>query len=93
MMNDDPEELEEIYHEQEVVVLDAFQDAFLGFAERNDFPGAVACYDKTIILQLLTSNYGLSNSEAEDFFQSNVLGSWVGKSTPVFITVEPLVEH
>jgi hypothetical protein len=30
----------------------------------------------------------MSNEEAEEYFEYNVLGSWVGESTPVF--VEPL---
>ena len=93
MKEPEDEELEYIYHDEEVVVLDAFQDAFLGFAERNDFPGAVACYDKGIIMQILTGKYGLSNSEADDFFEANVLGSWLGPATPVFVTVEPINEH
>ena len=87
------EELEYIYHDDEVVVLEAFQDAFLGFAERNDFPGAVACYDKSVVFQILTSKYGLDNTEAVDFFEANILGSWLGEATPVFVTVEPINEH
>jgi len=89
----DDEMLEEIHHDEEVVVLNGFEDAFLGFAERNDFADAVACYDKTVVIQILVNKHGLSDIEAIDFFESNVLGSWVGNSTPVFVTVEPMVEH
>ena len=93
MKEPNEEELEIIYHDEEVVVLSGFDTAFLGFAERYDFSGAVAVYDKSVILQILMNEHALSELEAADFFESNVLGSWVGSSTPVFVTIEPLVEH
>ena len=93
MKESNEEELEIIYHDEEVVVLNGFESAFLGFAERYDFSGAVAVYDKSVILRILMNEHALSESGAEDFFESNVLGSWVGAGTPVFVTIEPMVEH
>jgi hypothetical protein len=93
MKHADEEELEEIYHEEDIVVLDGFDEALLGFAERYNFTSPIAVYDKDVCLSILKNTRNLSEEEAQDFFQANLLGSWFGSSTPVFVTIDPMTEH
>jgi len=93
MRRADEEELEEIYHEEEIVVLDGFDEALLGFAERYNFTSPIAVYDKDVCLSVLKKNRNLSDAEARDFFEANLLGSWFGSSTPLFVTIDPMTEH
>jgi uncharacterized beta-barrel protein YwiB (DUF1934 family) len=43
-------------------------------------------YDRTACINILV-NQGMEPEEAEEYFQFNVEGSWVGESTPVFLTL------
>jgi|TARA_R110001583_G_scaffold143923_2_gene295976 hypothetical protein len=93
MMNDESEELEEIYHDEEVIVIDGLDKAFLGFAERYSFSRPIAVYDRDVCIRVIANKNGFSDTEAEDFFQANVLGTWFGDQTPIFVTLEPITQH
>jgi len=80
-----------VEQEEEIVVFDGLEKAFLGYAERYGFANAVAVYDRDMTINILMEG-GLSREAAEEYFQYNVIGAWVGEGTPVFVTVEPLEE-
>lgn len=45
--------------------------------------------DRTKCIQLLVDNSdGMSWEDAEEFFEFNTIGSWMGEGTPAFITFE-----
>mgnify|MGYP003124033964 CR=1 FL=1 len=90
-LKEDP--LEEIYHDEEVIVIDGLDKAFLGFAERYSFSHPVAVYDRNLCVRLVGEKHGISPEEAEEFFESNILGTWFGDQTPIFITLEPMTHH
>ena len=43
-MKSELEDLEEVYHDEEIVVIDGLDKAFLGFAERYSFTRPIAVY-------------------------------------------------
>ncbi len=78
-----PDEIYEV--NPEALFCSGFDDAIIGFAERINL-GPVAAYSTEKILNIMMERDGMSYGEAVEYFQYNVLGSWVGDFTPVFIT-------
>lgn len=69
----------------EALFLDeGFDKALIGLAERINL--SVACYATDVVISLLEAQ-GMSYDEAEEYFEYNILGAWVGENTPVFITI------
>lgn len=50
--------------------------------------GPLAVYDINKVLKVLQTRDGMSVEGSEEFFQFNIVGSWAGDGTPMFI--EPL---
>jgi hypothetical protein len=73
-----------IVGDEEVLLADGFERAFLGIG--TQFGRQLAVYDRTACINILI-NQGMEPEEAEEYFQYNVEGSWVGESTPVFLTL------
>ena len=65
------------------LLMDGFDDCISGVVERFGQP-PVACYDKEMVIKRLTED-GMSQEEAEEFYQFNHLGSYVGEMTPCFL--------
>ncbi len=66
----------------EILLADGFDEAFLGLVRRCGQP-TVALYDRDLAVLILTRK-GMSLEEAQEFFEFNVLGAWVGDRTPMF---------
>lgn len=45
----------------------------------------VVCYDRDKVVEILMRD-GMSDEEAEEFFDFNIAGAYMGDATPVFIT-------
>ena len=67
----------------EALLADGFDDAILGIAERCGQPPLVA-YDRSRCLDILVAQ-GMSHEDAEEFFEFNVAGAWLGEMTPVWV--------
>jgi len=61
---------------------DGLDGAILGIVERFAMP-PVALYDRTKCVEILMKQ-DMTFEEAEEFFEYNVTGSWVGDGTPCF---------
>lgn len=78
------EEIENILGEDETIQLaDGFEDAFIGIARQFGKPFAI--YDRQKCIDILINRDGLSYEDAEEYFQFNVEGAWVGENTPAFL--------
>jgi hypothetical protein len=76
------EKIENILNEDENVLLaDGFENAFIGIGRQFGTP--IAIYDRSKCIEILTED--MSEEEAEEYFQFNVEGSWVGEKTPIFL--------
>ena len=69
--------------EEELLLADGFEDAFIGIARQFNKPFAV--YDRSKCIQSLLMDMTLE--DAEEHFQYNVEGAYVGEGTPAFITL------
>ena len=81
-INEYAEEVEEV--EEEIIIYDEFEDAIIGLADRFGMDTSVA-YDYDKVIKILMED--MSYEEAVEYFDFNVIGGWVGDSTPVFIKV------
>lgn len=73
---------EEIY--DGMMVADGFDDAIIGIASRYGQPDVLA-YDVNKTIELLIKNDGMSRDDAWEYFEYNILRSYVGETTPVWI--------
>jgi len=73
--------------DNEILLADGFEDAYMGLA-RQFTKTPLALYDRNKCIRILVDRDGMSEDEAEEYFQFNVEGSWVGDNTPLFF--EPL---
>lgn len=69
----------------ELLFADGYDSAIIGIAQRGGTEFVV--YDSAEVVRILRRRDGMSQAEAEDFFEFNVLGAWVGEKTPLFVTV------
>ena len=71
----------------EAMIADGFDDAIVGIADVHDGSGtrAVVAYDKQKIIKILQERDGMESDEALEFFDYNILGSYVGEGTPVYV--------
>ena len=80
------EDLVDYWGDEELLFLDPAEDfdrAIVGVAERIGMDSVVV-YDKELILKMLCKE--MPSSQAVEYFEFNVLGSYVGEKTPVFLT-------
>jgi hypothetical protein len=63
------------------LLADGFDDAFVGIGRQFGRP--IAVYNRSKCIDILTEN--MSHEEAEEYFQFNVEGAWVGENTPIFL--------
>jgi hypothetical protein len=61
-----------------------FNDAIIGTASKCGSPDIVA-YDVNKIISILMDRDDMTDEEAWEFYEFNILGSYVGELTPIFI--------
>jgi hypothetical protein len=67
--------------EKEIMFCDGFKEALIGTGKRFTHP--VAVYSKTKMLEILKKN--MTEEEAQEYFDFNIAGAYIGESTPVFL--------
>ena len=65
------------------VILSDLDTAIIGIVE--DFNGRRILYSKEKILNILMVRDGMTMSEAEEFYDYNILGLYAGEQNPVFL--------
>jgi len=63
-----------------------FDEAIMGIAERFGMD-PVVCYDRTRCIDILAR--GMPREDAEEFFEFNTIGAWMGDCTPIFVDMRP----
>ncbi len=62
---------------------DGFDEAMIGVGIRCGQPDIIA-YDVNKCIKILMDQ-GMTDEEAMEFFEFNVVGAWVGEQTPIFV--------
>lgn len=68
----------------EMLLADGLEDAFIGVTS-NHHHAQVAVYSHEKCIKIFIDRDGMSEEEAEEFFQFNTLGAYVGKHGPLFV--------
>jgi hypothetical protein len=70
--------------DDKILLADGFEEALLGYATQGN--RTMAVYDREKCIQILMDRNGVTSEEAEDYFQYNTEGAWMGEYTPAFLT-------
>lgn len=70
------------------ILLDGLEDAILGIVEEFGASGCRILYSKHKILTILCERDGMTWSEAEEFYDYNILGLYAGEQNPIFLITE-----
>jgi len=75
-----------IYYEtdEEIMLMDGFEEAFIGFSRRCGQP-TLATYSFDKMLQVLVERDQMDVIEAEEYISYNCAGAWMGELTPVIL--------
>jgi len=80
-----PEEASEAVSEvnPDALLATGFEAALIGVCYRCSQP-PLATYSRRKCIEILAAQ-GMSHDEAEEYFEFNVVGAWMGENTPVFV--------
>ena len=67
----------------DLMILDGFDEAIVGVVERIGL--LAVCYDRSKILKVLMRD--MNEEEAVEYFEFNILGAYMGESSPVYLDV------
>jgi hypothetical protein len=66
------------------VLWDGFDEALIGIGERCCMEH-VAVYDRDKMIEILMED--MSEEEAIEYYEFNILGAWISEHTPILLTV------
>jgi hypothetical protein len=72
----------------QLLKLDGFDDCYLGLGESYGSSPALI-YDESKIIEKLKQD-GMDDEEAQEYFDFNILGSYLGEKMPIFLKRIPL---
>jgi hypothetical protein len=78
-------EIFDLHDGVEFKAVDGMDEAIVGVGERMGSEPFLV-YNKLLVIEILVQRDKMGYEEAMEFFNYNILGSYVGESTPVFIT-------
>lgn len=67
---------------EEMLFADGFDEALIGVGQRADGL-SLAMYNANKCIEILMAD-GMTDEEAQEYFEFNVLGAYVGENTPMF---------
>jgi hypothetical protein len=67
----------------DAVILDGYNHAIIGIATRFGTE-PILCYSTAKIIETLMRE-GMTEEEAVEFFDFNIIGGWFGDGTPIFL--------
>ena len=68
-----------------ILKADGYDDAVIGVCSGCGQPDRLV-YDREKIIEILMSRDGMDYEEAEEHFGFNILGSYMGPTTPLYLT-------
>lgn len=85
---DDVDECLELIHEtnDEALFPSDLKEAVLGMVERFG-QSPLVLMDTRKCLDIFIARDGMTEEEAREFFEFNVIGAWMGEGTPCFATL------
>ena len=72
--------------DEKILLADGLESAFMGIGRQFHYPIAIYSYRKAI--KILMRDHKMDREDAEEYFQFNIAGAFVGDQTPVFLQDE-----
>jgi hypothetical protein len=72
--------------EEELICAEGFDDCILGIGRQ--FTKTFVVYDYQQVIQTLMDRDGMEASDAQEWFEYNIVGAYVGEATPCFLSRE-----
>ena len=70
--------------DERMVKADGLEDAIIGIGSRINMPDVlVYSYNKAV--KIFMERDGMTHEEAVEWMEFNVVGAWVGETTPIFV--------
>ena len=69
----------------DLMLMDNYDDCIVRISERFGC-GSLVVYDLSKVLDKLVES-GMTEEEAQEYYEYNMIGSYVGENTPSFITL------
>ncbi len=79
------ERIIEWYPDEVFLSADGFDNALIGIAYDKIKGVHVLIYSRMKCIEILIERDGMSEDEAEEYFDYNVEGAYVGEKTPIFV--------
>jgi hypothetical protein len=80
----------ENYPDSSLLSADGFDDAILGVHYNKQTGEYILIYSRTLCIDVLMQRDKMTHEEAEEFFEFNVEGAYMGEKTPIFVDDEAL---
>ena len=71
--------------------LDGFDNAIVGVGERNNTDSMIV-YDYNKMVKILVTRDDMSYEEAEEYIDFNIVGAWIGDTTPIIVIKKNIEE-
>ena len=82
------ETITECYPDLELLKADGFDDAILGIACIKQTGVYVLVYSRVKCIEILMTRDKMTEEEAQEYFDFNVEGSYMGEKTPIWVDDE-----
>lgn len=69
---------------QSTILMDGFDEAFIGFSQRFNEP-ILAVYSWELMIDVLTNRDKMDFEEACEYIEFNIFGAWLGEQTPIIV--------
>ena len=73
-----------------MLTMDGYDDCIAGVCTRYGQP-PILIYDRAKVISSLESD-GMTTEEAEEYFDFNIIGAWVGDDTPCFMECSKIID-
>ena len=70
---------------------DGFDSAIIGVGERNNTDSMIV-YDYDKMINILVTRDSMTHEEAEEYLDFNVIGAWIGDTTPIIVNKKSINE-
>ena len=70
---------------------DGFDSAIIGVGERNNTDSMIV-YDYDKMINELVTRDSMTHEEAEEYLDFNVIGAWIGDTTPIIVNKKSIKE-
>ena len=70
---------------------DGLDNAIIGVGERNNTDSMIV-YDYNKMVKILVTRDDMSYEEAEEYIDYNIVGAWIGDTTPIIVTKKNIEE-